>query len=249
MSSEPLKNPLYENCIVRNMNGELMFRSNEKRAMWYVQRNLATIINQNPLEIQLNFEPKGNGRAEDEYYLQQMQNICVSCGKDNNLNRHHIVPVCFRKWFPEDIKNHSHYDIVLLCVDCHERYERHSYNLKRKLALEFDAPLDGIFDKENRLLYRRAYQAANSLLNFGEKIPEDRKEFLYQNIKAVYGNDFDLEQVANNEIKVDIITQGEIIVGKLSDINSFIRRWRKHFLDTMKPKFLPINWTVNRIKK
>lgn len=41
--------------------GELLCHCDEKKADWYVSRELATIVKQNPLTIKLNFEPNGRG--------------------------------------------------------------------------------------------------------------------------------------------------------------------------------------------
>eukprot|EP00742_Colponemidia_sp_Colp-10_P009710 GILJ01010617.1.p1 GENE.GILJ01010617.1~~GILJ01010617.1.p1 ORF type:complete len:845 (-),score=130.47 GILJ01010617.1:81-2300(-) len=38
---------------------------------------------------------------------------------------------------------------------------------------------------------------------------------------------------------------GELVVQKVSDFGSFIRRWRVHFVQSMQPKYLPPKWDVD----
>ena len=39
--------------------GELLSNTDTRKAMWYVERGLAKITKENPLEITLTFEPSG----------------------------------------------------------------------------------------------------------------------------------------------------------------------------------------------
>ena len=34
-------------------------------------------------------------------------------------------------------------------------------------------------------------------------------------------------------------------VSKIKDIKEFIVDWRRHFIETMDPKFLPEKWSIN----
>ena len=43
--------------------GELLSNCDKKKAQWYVERGLADKINDEPLTIQLRFEPNGRGGA------------------------------------------------------------------------------------------------------------------------------------------------------------------------------------------
>jgi hypothetical protein len=40
-----------------------------KKVTWYLRRGLARVVSENPTTIQLNFEPRGRGHADDMYYL------------------------------------------------------------------------------------------------------------------------------------------------------------------------------------
>lgn len=87
---------------------------------WYLSRGLGTLVGTDPLTVQLQFEPKGRGHADDAYYLSEKDNICCVCGAGEHYLRHSIVPHCYRQHFPEHMKSHLSHDIVLLCVGCHQ---------------------------------------------------------------------------------------------------------------------------------
>lgn len=243
-----LKRNLYENCKVRNLEGEVIFFCSTKRAQWYLKRNLATIINKEPLEVQLTFETNGPGNLGDKFYLQSRKNLCVVCGSEDMLTRHHVVPYGFRKFLPDSVKNHSYHDVLLLCVPCHEKYEQHADDLKKQLGREYGAPVDGEWDKELHEGKRKARAAARTLLKFADRIPAERRDRLVECIRIAVGTD-DLQQVASMQFEADVKVLGEIVVSKLTDINNFLYRWRAHFVETMSPKYMPEHWSVEREKR
>jgi hypothetical protein len=254
MNGPALKRDLYENCRVKNINGDVIFFCSSKRAHWYLDRNLAIIVSKDPLEIQLNFKAKGDGHLNDAFYLQHRENICVVCGRDDNryLNRHHVVPYNFRRYLPDSIKNNDYHDILLLCLPCHETYETHALILKKQLAEEYSAPVDGMW-LTNKEAHKSKYQAkmiARTLLEHYDKIPQERKELLISRIREALNldtNDINLKEVASlNLDPPEVRPQGEIVVSKLTDIEAFLQRWRQHFVDVMKPQHLPRHWNVMR---
>ncbi len=96
MSKEKVKNttlktPLYGNCKVQNIDGEHIFNCSWKKQNWYVKRDLAEIIQEDPLIIRLKFTTAGKGNFDDPYYLQERKNLCVCCGSQSNLTKHHIA--------------------------------------------------------------------------------------------------------------------------------------------------------------
>jgi len=246
-----LKRNLYENCKVKNLAGDVIFFCSTKRAKWYLNSLLATVITESPLEIQLNFETKGDGNVGDKFYLQHRKNLCVVCGAVEELTRHHVIPYAFRKFLPGNIKNHSYHDILLLCVTCHESYEQHAYDLKIKLGEEYDAPVDGVIthgdnNKEAHIDRHKARGYARTLLKYADKIPAERRDILIAHIKKTMGAEADLKFVAEMPLEMDVKVQGEIIVSKLVNIDEFLHRWRQHFIDTMKPRYMPEYWSVSR---
>ena len=142
------KGPIYGNSQVFSPDGELMFRCLEKRAKWYLERDLATIINDNPLSIKLNFIPKGKGESIDILKTER-KNKCVVCGIEdlNILTRHHLVPFIYRQHFPDIRKKHSCVFVVPVCVDCHYKYENdYAILLKKELANSYSASLNPVQD-------------------------------------------------------------------------------------------------------
>jgi hypothetical protein len=246
-----LKRKLYDNCIVRNKHGEIIFYGSQKRCNWYLSRELAVIISKEPtLEIQLTFETKGPGNKFDDYYMQQMVNVCVVCGAKDNLQRHHVVPFCFRKWMDNSIKNHSYHDVLLLCDNCHDRYEIHALELKKKLAAAYGIPVDGswITNKKDHIAQLKAISIARTLLKHDGKIPQERKDYLINKIKeTLHIDEVDLNVVA--EMKpADVVVKslGRSVVERLTSLNKFLYLWRQHFLDCMSPQYMPSNWDPHR---
>ncbi len=95
----------YDNWKVYSLRGELMFRCNRNKISWYLSRNLANQIADD--SIQLNFQSKGMGHVGDTYHLEDRSNICVCCGDDENLTKHHVVPDMYRRQMPEVVKSHT----------------------------------------------------------------------------------------------------------------------------------------------
>ena len=100
--------------------GVLIANVDRKKAMWYVDNNLATLKSEEPLSITLKFEPNGRSNVgEESFYTADRQNICVMCGTTENLCRFHVVPTIYRTHLPDVLKSHRSHDIVLLCFDHH----------------------------------------------------------------------------------------------------------------------------------
>lgn len=130
------KNLNTENWEVFHPNGKHMFTCGERKAEWYVDRDLAKIIGEK--RIQLTFQPKGYGFKEDEVFGLAGRNImCVVSGEKENLQRHHIVPYCYRRHFPEEYKTKNHHDVILVSYKVHEQYEVYASQLKDELAAEY----------------------------------------------------------------------------------------------------------------
>ena len=108
------KNLSSENWKVYHPSGRHMFTCGEKKAFWYLERNLAKLID-GERSIELTFIPKGNGFEDDEEFGRSIRIVrCVVTGVSNSLQRHHIVPYCYRTYFPEQYKSKNHHDVVLL---------------------------------------------------------------------------------------------------------------------------------------
>jgi len=242
---------LYGNCVVLSPDSDRpMFRCDRERMEWYLERKLAVLVSEDPPVLRLTFQPKGPGHAGDSYFLQGFKNQCVVCGSQDDLSHHHIVPDGYRRYFPRIsyVLGRWMYDVLLLCVRCHERYERMANEFKETIAVEYGIPSSGISNLTRDKL--RFMKAAIALERHGDKIPEGRRTLLEGDVKAYLGKDaFTREDLALwKEIQqsIDVTPPGEMIISKIPDIDDFAIRWRWHFMTQMKPRFLPSGWNPER---
>jgi len=239
---------LYGNWVVLAPDKKLLSYVSEKQAMWYIKRDLATIINVRT--IVLNFEPKG--RNTDDYSLQRKQNQCVVCGSTHikSLTKHHVVPSMYKKLFPLEYKARSSHDIVVICRDCHNTYEQGFADLlKQQLAIEFDAPLQFSPHKNNKL---KSIMICRTITKYWDEIPGERLGELLNDFKILNGwepDDFDqideFIEMNENIFTVEKSHSSIVIEKYKEDYMKFIVMWRQHFIDTMKPKFMPEYWNIN----
>ena len=245
------KNKIYGNCTMTAPDGTVMCRCDEKKANWYLDRNLATVMGEKPLVIRLDFEPKGLAHSDDPYYLSVKKNICVVCGSEDalELTKHHCVPKQYRKNFPDKLKKYNSHDIVSICYKCHEDYEMIALSLKRAIAREVGIELHVPHEYDNEL--RHITGLAYAVLEHGDKMPPERKADLIKEISDHFEKEIteeELREIAGIEIvSIDVkhVNHGKFVVEQLGDIEAieaFVQRWRKHFVDMMKPKFLPDYW-------
>lgn len=242
--------PIYGNYSVLDPQGRLMFRCGEKKFKWYLKKGLADPINDRV--IRLNFIPNGLGYVDDHFYLQDRKNVCVCCGTDKKLSKHHVVPYCYRKFFPELAKDHNYHDVLPLCTDCHELYEsEHSYQMRLALAEKYDAPLHGLGVNKDDPIRGRAIKAAYCLAEYGDAIPEDRRQELYSRIEAFLGcrpNKRRIRALAKMAPMAGRTpyykTHGEIVMSKVENLQEFVVAWRRNFIETMQPKFMPQGWSI-----
>lgn len=245
-----LKTPLYGNCQVQKPDGTHIFSCGNKKANWYLKRKLATTIQQEPLVIKLNFEPNGLGNAKEPFFLQKRENRCVCCGSLEALTRHHIVPFCFRKFFPVDIKDHNAYDVLPLCHNCHDEYEQHANILKKEIISEY-----GVVDECSQVIdkiLKKVCLSASVLLE--RVIPLKRYNLLLNVLRVYYKKDNITTEDIENAAGIKYIFQKDgykspyqSVVEQITDIEVFTKRWRKHFVEHTKSKYLPTYWSVDRL--
>lgn len=225
----------YGNWLALHPDGSIMFYCDEKKANWYLSRNYAKVVKDKT--IQLTFMPKGKGESEETRI--KKPNICVGCGSTDCLTRHHIVPRVYRKHFPIELKEHNSYDVLLLCGDCHEKYERKADELKAELEKESGVPLF----KQTYQKMQVAHRALQYYLS-GTHHPKAEesllgKIFLYDPDAKLTQEYVDkLEQL----IEISKTEHGKMVVAKQQNIETFIIMWREHFLQNVRPKFLPEGW-------
>jgi hypothetical protein len=246
------KSQIYDNCIILAPDGEAVARCQKKRLDWFLERNLATKVCDNPLTIKLHFEPKS--RYHKEEATQIKFNRCVVCGATKNINRHHIIPACFRHEFPPEIRSckEIYHDVVVMCINCHAKYEKSALELKKELAIKFNISLHGINVEINP--YRTCIASyARTLLKYEPVIPHHKAARLKERIrkfldkKELSKNDLEEAAKLNAVIKLEnYISYGKYIVMNC-EIKELILLWRKHFLEIMEPKFMGDYWQVDRL--
>ena len=243
MNTTNTTNLIYENCKVLSPDGILMFRCRLKKINWYLNRNLATLIEQEPLTIQLTFNPNGLGNHGKDYGLEHMNNKCINCGISDHLTRHHIVPICYRKFFPLEIKSHNFHDVLPMCISCHNKYERKADKLKLELSKVYNVKINGLIENDKEL--NKHINLAIALLKI-KNIPKNRITEIRKTIKDFFKikrlTKSRLRKISEMKTKPIIKTHGEVIVSKLTDINGFIKIWRDHFIQNNECVYLPENW-------
>lgn len=247
---------IYGNCQVV-WDDILMFRCDKKRADWYLKtldkntgETIGELLSEDPYTVRLKFKPKGLGNHDKEFGLTEMDNRCVSCGTEEYLTRHHVVPYCYRRFFPLSLKSHNFHDVLALCVSCHEKYERNADKLKEQLAVEYKAPISGETIENKDII--KCIKISTTLLNDGIKVPKSRARRLRKylrdrfNLKRLTRDK--IEEIASTKVVVIKRTHGEIVMSQISDIQSFVEMWRNHFVDNNDCTYLPKNWSIkNRL--
>lgn len=237
------KSANYSNETVLGPDGKVLFRGSAKKSDWYLDRNLAELVDKGPPRtIKLLFEPKGKGSRNDEYLLEHKETRCVVCGSKENLTRHHVVPYCYRSNMSSVYKDYNMHDVVLLCEECHIHYEKFATELKKKLADKYNAPLDGL-----RTATSKVVGYCKTILR-EKNLPDKRREEMMRKIEEEFGND-DIETIHKCALigPKAIVTHGEMVVSRMKETEQeFTVLWRKHFIETMRPKFLPKKWDIYR---
>jgi len=274
------KNLNAENWEVYHPNGIHMFTCGEKKASWYLERGLA--VRTADGKIMLTFEPKGNGFETNEVFGKSVREaICVVTGVDKGLQRHHIVPYCYRTYFPEKYKSKNHHDVVLINHERHSEYEQLATQYKDVIAEMFDVKTISESNMEYTFKLREIGRENAILLNNIHSIFKTygrvSDEVKLEKLQAIAdGTEIPFKTVCNYNyiqlykmyllLKEEHIKEqyefkqnhrqqydhGYHVVQKLDTeekIMDFVKLWRNHFIDTMKPKFMPNGWSVDfRIK-
>ncbi|XP_060118458.1 exonuclease 3'-5' domain-containing protein 2 [Heteronotia binoei] len=256
------KSPLYDNCFLYAPDGQPLCTCDRKKAQWYLDKGIAELVGTDPFIVKLQFEPSGRPESQVDYYLTVKENMCVVCGKTESYIRKNIVPHEYRRHFPIQMKDHNSHDVLLLCTACHAISNFYDNHLKQKFAEEFGAPIgceEGIRLLEDPIR-RQVRSAARALLN-ADGLPDARKEELLQVVKDYFHSltvsQEMLQEAAGLETRIcneTYMPHGLKVVqcfakGGLCSLMQLERRWRQHFLDTMQPKHLPKQWSVDHNHK
>ncbi|XP_071518284.1 exonuclease 3'-5' domain-containing protein 2-like [Panulirus ornatus] len=253
------KGPLYYNCQLVAPDDQPLCTIDPKKAWWYVEKDLGVLVSEDPLVVRLKFEPSGRPQAEKDdgrFYLLSRDNVCVVCGTDESFTRKNIVPHEYRKYFPDLLKHHQNHDVVLLCLACHRQSNRFDNVMRSQLAKEFNAPtgLDRDFKTAVNAGHKIVRNAAQALLNHQDNIPEKKVARLENIVKDFFKVEVllpeHLKDAANMSVKVlgeGFLVHGEKVYKAYEKVGltKLEQRWRQHFLETMKPQYMPECWSVN----
>ncbi|KAG4066127.1 hypothetical protein HA402_010329 [Bradysia odoriphaga] len=204
----------------------------------YIKKSLATLVTDSPYTVRLNFEPAARARGDgDEFFKLPKLNQCVVCGGSESLNRKSIVPRVYRKHFPDVMKSHSSHDIVLLCPQCNHLSRSSDTTIRLWLAAECYAPfsLTKVGLKQQKSLAKNLYRKK-------KRIPEERKQFLEQELLKYYppGTEvteqllLDAMETQTGEINADYSSHGTMVVEFYKNRDGGLimleNVWREHFV-------------------
>lgn len=274
------KNLNAENWEVYHPDGTHMFTCGEKKATWYLERDLA--IRTADGKIMLTFEPKGTGFETNEIFGKSVrETICVVTGVDNDLQRHHIVPYCYRTYFPEQYKSKNHHDVVLINHEKHSEYEQEAtkykdiiariYGVKtiNELNIEYTEKLreigkdyaillnsiHSLFKTHNKVSIKVKLEKLRQISKLTDIPFEVICNYNYIQLYKMYlilRDDYVKKQ---NDFKQNyriLYDHGYHVVQKLDTeekMTEFVKLWRTHFIETMKPEFMPNGWSIDfRVK-
>ncbi|XP_005399097.1 PREDICTED: exonuclease 3'-5' domain-containing protein 2 isoform X2 [Chinchilla lanigera] len=252
------KSPLYDNCFLHAPDGQPLCTCDRRKAQWYLDKGIGELVSEDPFVVKLQFEPAGRPESPGDYYLMVKENVCAVCGKADSYIRKNVIPHEYRKHFPIEMKDHNSHDVLLLCTSCHAISNYYDNHLKQQLAKEFQAPIGS--EEGLRLLEdperRQVRSGARALLN-AESLPAHRKEELLQALREFYSTDAVTEEMLQEAASLETRISNESYVphglkvvqcharGGLRSLMRLESRWRQHFLDSMQPRHLPQQWSVD----
>lgn len=260
-----MKKPMYDNIRMLDPQGTLLCTISKKKAKWYVNKKLASWKDDQETTMQLLFEPshrsnQSNETDSDNFFNKSIkENICVVCGDDKYHMRHYIVPYSCRSLFPNKYKMHMAHDVVILCPDCHLECKKLATNRVKFLEKQSRRDLKtAIPHFTNRVLYK-VKSCSLALLKWRNKLPpatiDEYEALVRSHFELTPEDDLStsiLQQASELETEIpnpDYVPAAEVIVDAFcrsdDDIESFVKGWRNHFVETMQPGFLPKGWSVD----
>ena len=95
---------------------------------------------------------------------------------------------------------------------------------------------------------RKVKSAAKALSHASNKIPEAKLKELSLVVQEHFGVSSLTPEIISQAAVCNSVSHGFIVVERVSaegKLSEFEKVWRKHFYDTMRPKFLPPLWSVD----
>lgn len=239
---------LYDNIPLKTPSGDVVALIDAKTAGWYIKNSLGSKSEDG--SIYLTFEPKNRSRTYDPFYLTPRENKCVVCGTDKDLTRHHVVPRFFRRHFPIRLKASSNHDVLAACAPCHRAYCVFEEEFKKELAEEFGLDITGKPLGLDPKLLKAASIIYSCLERRGSNLARISfaKSFFRLCPNPTERTLKEIAFIINLEVETNL---GKAIVEILGPDNDealieFSKRWRRHFVASMKPKHLPDFWDTER---
>ncbi len=245
-----LETPRFGNWTVLPPEGNtVMFRCQDRKANWYLARNLAVL--EDTKTIRLTFQPKGHGFTDDPFFTCDKENECYVCGTKDDLTRHHIVPHKYKKRFPLYALPFGWYDVATLCESCHVACEVFCQAKNKDLEDRYQiVPV-----KANRGPYAVELGYARTLARHSDKLPDHIWEAFMAVIRPWVEDDSPTQQrlealveelryLSRKKAAQDGIPAQ--IMAKVEDLDDFAIEWRRDFVGNMRPQHLPEGWDVER---
>lgn len=250
-----LQKPHYANIFLQAPDGQVLVTISTCKAEWYLERELADTVCDNPRTLRLRFEPSARPDP-DGYYTRPKKNICVVCGADDSFRRKNVVPLEYRKHFPVELKEHTSHDVLLMCLSCHIQSNIYDQSMRESLSTLCDAPLDHPKVRELPEL-KEVRSAARALHNMNvHSIPQERVEKLKSIICQHLSIDPEeltadmLQELKNIQCfaeQENYVPHGLKVVQHFTateGVERLEQMWRQHFINTMSPAHLPELWSV-----
>jgi hypothetical protein len=265
----------FSNTTILGPDGHFMAYVSEKKARFYLARNLATMEQPEPLVIKLCFQPKGPGHKNDAFEETKRVNQCVICGTTHNLVCYSIVPRMYREHMPKNMQSRSSHDRVCLCDDCHVAVEKTKQKLCCEIGKEFGIPFPGQKDAEQDPL-EKIGRVAHILARHGAEMPATQKVARTEELLkllTLQGLDkpplvsesdwiasFDRpppkfrqwplsSRKHRRRLRQQHNPHARVVLSAVierGEVPQFIRRWRQHFVESHHPRFMPPYWSVDR---
>jgi hypothetical protein len=259
-----------ENWKFFGPDGCLLFINNEHRAEWYLKRNIVKVIGDK--EVQFIKEPRIKRRKGDEYLLTPIERICVVCAAEDDLQKHHVIPTLYRQFMPDSYKSNNHHDVVIICSDHHEYYERTYSNFYRnELSEQYGVPTVNDLINDKTIIYRThkiLINKASSLMKYSSNMDIDKVMRLSEDIckSSPILKDFKGQFLTETELKKVIRVHRKALKGLADELDDyigikhakkivdkcieqgtlyeFIVNWRRNFIENMNPKYMPSGWDM-----
>ena len=238
------KGPIYDSCKMLAPDGQQLCFCDFKKMTWYLERNLAKLISNDPPVFKLIFEPNARGCVDENlkssnFYIESRTNCCVICGKTENYLRFHVIPILYRSCFPENLKSHKSHDVVLLCLSCHERARKVYEQKKEEISKRYNVPLNVMSDGKNNYLKLIQFIKKCKVIkkNKNKNLPEIAETKLKKNLKET----FDILMENSQEFK-NFVEKNKIICNKEDDIDD-------NFLNIFCDKFIVDDKNIPEGKK